>query len=142
MSAPTPKQDKCCEYTLDGSVDIKGRPAVKGRSGGWLAGALILGIILLFNLSCPSFVHTKSSYRKEVKEEIFFTSWASGYLLKRHECASHSEVLLLEVAVDTRSFCLCVILHAEVTSAMQRPELGGSWSREGCLDALLAPHFS
>jgi hypothetical protein len=48
MSAPTPtpKQDKCCEYTLDGSVDIKGRPAVKGKSGGWLAGALILGIIL------------------------------------------------------------------------------------------------
>ncbi|KAG0534608.1 hypothetical protein BDA96_04G293900 [Sorghum bicolor] len=44
MSAPTPtpKQDKCCEYTLDGSVDIKGRPAVKGKSGGWLAGALIL----------------------------------------------------------------------------------------------------
>jgi len=50
MSAPTPKQDKCCEYTLDGSVDIKGRPAIKGKSGGWLAGALILGIVLLFNL--------------------------------------------------------------------------------------------
>jgi hypothetical protein len=49
MSAPaaTPKQGKCCEYTLDGSVDMKGRPAVKGKSGGWLAGALILGIILL-----------------------------------------------------------------------------------------------
>lgn len=48
MAAPTPlpssKQDKCCEYTLDGSVDIKGRPAVKGKSGGWLAGGLILGI--------------------------------------------------------------------------------------------------
>ncbi|CAL5055264.1 unnamed protein product [Urochloa decumbens] len=40
MAAPTPlpKQD----YTLDGSVDIKGRPAVKGKSGGWLAGGLIL----------------------------------------------------------------------------------------------------
>ncbi|XP_062222373.1 protein NRT1/ PTR FAMILY 7.2-like [Phragmites australis] len=37
-----PKEDKCCEYTLDGSVDIKGRPAVKGLSGGWLAGGLIL----------------------------------------------------------------------------------------------------
>ncbi|CAL5054942.1 unnamed protein product [Urochloa decumbens] len=35
---PLPKQD----YTLDGSVDIKGRPAVKGKSGGWLAGGLIL----------------------------------------------------------------------------------------------------
>ncbi|KAG8071928.1 hypothetical protein GUJ93_ZPchr0006g42335 [Zizania palustris] len=30
------------EYTLDGSVDIKGSPAVKGRSGGWLASGLIL----------------------------------------------------------------------------------------------------
>ncbi|KAK3158778.1 hypothetical protein QOZ80_2AG0141480 [Eleusine coracana subsp. coracana] len=39
MSAATmPKE----EYTLDGSVDIKGRPAVKGRSGGWIAGGLIL----------------------------------------------------------------------------------------------------
>ncbi|RLN08252.1 hypothetical protein C2845_PM11G29650 [Panicum miliaceum] len=49
MSAPTPvpssKQDKCCEYTLDGSVDIKGRPAVKGKSGGWLAGGLILAAL-------------------------------------------------------------------------------------------------
>lgn len=50
---PTPsKQDKCCEYTLDGSVDMKGRPAVKGKSGGWLAGGLILGIILPFIPSC------------------------------------------------------------------------------------------
>ncbi|KAJ1280450.1 hypothetical protein BS78_04G233600 [Paspalum vaginatum] len=39
---PAPKQDKCCEYTLDGSVDIKGRPAIKSKSGGWLAGGLIL----------------------------------------------------------------------------------------------------
>ncbi|VAI48150.1 protein NRT1/ PTR FAMILY 7.2-like [Triticum urartu] len=35
-------EEKLCEYTLDGSVDIKGRPAVKGKSGGWLAGGLIL----------------------------------------------------------------------------------------------------
>ncbi|CAN6280347.1 unnamed protein product [Urochloa humidicola] len=42
VPAPAPKQDKCCDYTLDGSVDIKGRPAVKGKSGGWLAGGLIL----------------------------------------------------------------------------------------------------
>uniref|UniRef100_A0A0E0CQ08 Major facilitator superfamily (MFS) profile domain-containing protein n=2 Tax=Oryza meridionalis TaxID=40149 RepID=A0A0E0CQ08_9ORYZ len=35
-------KDVCCEYTLDGSVDIKGSPAVKGKSGGWLAGGLIL----------------------------------------------------------------------------------------------------
>jgi len=42
MAAPTPTPSKCCEYTLDGSVDIKNRPAVKGKSGGWLAGGLIL----------------------------------------------------------------------------------------------------
>ncbi|KAG2660727.1 hypothetical protein PVAP13_1KG441900 [Panicum virgatum] len=41
-ASPTPTPSKCCEYTLDGSVDIKGRPAVKGKSGGWLAGGLIL----------------------------------------------------------------------------------------------------
>ncbi|CAM0944799.1 unnamed protein product [Alopecurus aequalis] len=35
-------KQKLCEYTLDGSVDIKGQPAVKGKSGGWLAGGLIL----------------------------------------------------------------------------------------------------
>lgn len=38
----TRKEEKCCEYTLDGSVDIKGQPAAKGKSGGWLAGGLIL----------------------------------------------------------------------------------------------------
>ncbi|KAL6633747.1 hypothetical protein ACP70R_026418 [Stipagrostis hirtigluma subsp. patula] len=38
----SPEEDKCIEYTLDGSVDIKGRPAVKASSGGWLAGGLIL----------------------------------------------------------------------------------------------------
>lgn len=31
-------------YTLDGSVDLKGRPAVKAKSGGWVAGFLILGM--------------------------------------------------------------------------------------------------
>lgn len=31
------------EYTLDGSVDFKGRPAVKGKTGGWVAGSLPLG---------------------------------------------------------------------------------------------------
>ncbi|MQL93948.1 hypothetical protein Taro_026602 [Colocasia esculenta] len=29
-------------YTLDGSVDMKGRPAVRAKSGGWAAGFLIL----------------------------------------------------------------------------------------------------
>lgn len=32
-----------CDYTLDGAVDFKGHPALKGKSGGWLAGTLILG---------------------------------------------------------------------------------------------------
>ncbi|XP_020084193.1 protein NRT1/ PTR FAMILY 7.3 isoform X2 [Ananas comosus] len=31
-----------CDYTLDGAVDFKGHPALKGKSGGWLAGTLIL----------------------------------------------------------------------------------------------------
>ncbi|KAJ6797293.1 protein NRT1/ PTR FAMILY 7.3-like [Iris pallida] len=30
------------EYTMDGSVDIKGRPASKERTGGWVAGTLVL----------------------------------------------------------------------------------------------------
>ncbi|XP_008788684.2 protein NRT1/ PTR FAMILY 7.3-like [Phoenix dactylifera] len=35
-------EEECCEYTLDGSVDIKGRPAIRGKTGGWVAGALLL----------------------------------------------------------------------------------------------------
>lgn len=31
------------EFTQDGSVDRHGRPAIRGRSGGWEAGILILG---------------------------------------------------------------------------------------------------
>nr|XP_051226520.1 uncharacterized protein LOC127344323 isoform X1 [Lolium perenne] len=37
---------KLCEYNLDGSVDIKWPPTVKGRSRRWLARGLILGLIL------------------------------------------------------------------------------------------------
>ncbi|XP_010919866.1 protein NRT1/ PTR FAMILY 7.3 isoform X2 [Elaeis guineensis] len=33
---------ECCDYTLDGSVDLRGRPAVKGSSGGWVTGILLL----------------------------------------------------------------------------------------------------
>ncbi|XP_017699967.3 protein NRT1/ PTR FAMILY 7.3-like [Phoenix dactylifera] len=36
------EEEECCEYTLDGSVDIKGRPAIKGKTGGWIAGILLL----------------------------------------------------------------------------------------------------
>ncbi|KAG1354303.1 putative protein NRT1/ PTR FAMILY 7.3 [Cocos nucifera] len=36
--------EDCCDYTLDGSVDLGGRPAVKGSSGGWVTGILLLGI--------------------------------------------------------------------------------------------------
>lgn len=32
----------CYEYTLDGSVDIRGRPANKARTGGWVAVTLVL----------------------------------------------------------------------------------------------------
>lgn len=39
----TEKKQEEVVYTLDGSVDRHGRPAIKGRSGGWQAGFLILG---------------------------------------------------------------------------------------------------
>ena len=36
--------DSCSEMcTMDGSVDSKGRPASKKKTGGWLAGSLLLG---------------------------------------------------------------------------------------------------
>uniref|UniRef100_A0A0E0G602 Uncharacterized protein n=1 Tax=Oryza nivara TaxID=4536 RepID=A0A0E0G602_ORYNI len=47
-------KDVCCEYTLDGSVDIKGSPAVKGKSGGWLAGGLILRYVE-YDIALPQF---------------------------------------------------------------------------------------
>lgn len=34
------------EYTLDGSVDRHGSPAIRARSGGWQAGILLLGNLL------------------------------------------------------------------------------------------------
>jgi hypothetical protein len=64
-AASRPKE----EYTLDGSVDIKGRPAVKGRSGGWIAGGLILGTALL---SIPSHLPLFS----------LGAVWNSGFKLK------------------------------------------------------------
>ena len=53
------KQKKEIEaYTMDGSVDRHGHPAVRGRSGSWLAGVLILGtyehINIPFNVPLPS----------------------------------------------------------------------------------------
>ncbi|XP_072986651.1 protein NRT1/ PTR FAMILY 7.3-like [Typha latifolia] len=37
------KEEECCDYyTLDGSVNFRGQPAVKGKSGGWLSGILLL----------------------------------------------------------------------------------------------------
>lgn len=38
------------EFTQDGSVDRHGRPAIRGRSGGWEAGILILGTYFNLNL--------------------------------------------------------------------------------------------
>ncbi|XP_042464342.1 protein NRT1/ PTR FAMILY 7.3-like [Zingiber officinale] len=35
-------KDEEYEYTLDGSVDFRGRPAVKDKTGGWVAGSLLL----------------------------------------------------------------------------------------------------
>ncbi|KAJ6845604.1 protein NRT1/ PTR FAMILY 7.3-like [Iris pallida] len=36
------KEENAYEYTMDGSVDMKGKPAAKGRTGGWVAGWLVL----------------------------------------------------------------------------------------------------
>ena len=48
---------KLCECTLDSSVDIKVRPAVKGKSGGWLAGGLILGKLSAYHRLLPPKKH-------------------------------------------------------------------------------------
>ncbi|WRX12063.1 hypothetical protein QQP08_004550 [Theobroma cacao] len=39
-------------YTLDGAVDRHGRPAIRGRTGTWVAGILLLGLgaVIGFNL--------------------------------------------------------------------------------------------
>lgn len=42
-------KDEKYENTLDGSVDFRGRPAVKGRTGGWVAASLLLGNICFRN---------------------------------------------------------------------------------------------
>ncbi|WOL06290.1 protein NRT1/ PTR FAMILY 7.3-like isoform X1 [Canna indica] len=47
MAQPKRKEDSGSreaqsEYTLDGSVDSRGNPAARVRSGGWVAGALVL----------------------------------------------------------------------------------------------------
>jgi hypothetical protein len=76
-AACTPKE----EHTLDASVNFKSLRAVKGRSGGWIAGVHILGTVLLAVCSSlpsrrPCFLlfqnpfspimsmHTKASKRK------------------------------------------------------------------------------
>jgi len=49
--------------THDGSVDWKGVPAIKGKTGGWSAGILLLGKLSPENnqiLSYPDFHHYKS----------------------------------------------------------------------------------
>jgi hypothetical protein len=83
-AASRPKED----YTLDGSVDIKGRPAVKGTSGGWIAGGLILGTAML---SIPSHLPLFSlgpvwKSRFKLKTSIKFTP-GKLYSLGRKKCA-------------------------------------------------------
>jgi hypothetical protein len=38
-------EELCCGRTQDGSVDFRGKPALKRKSGGWLAGIIILGML-------------------------------------------------------------------------------------------------
>lgn len=44
-------QEESSYYSQDGSVDFKGRPAVKAKTGGWTAGFLILGELKLPSIS-------------------------------------------------------------------------------------------
>lgn len=41
------EESLCDAYTRDGSLDIHGKPAIKGRTGGWKCGALLLGIVMI-----------------------------------------------------------------------------------------------
>lgn len=42
------EEEKGEECTLDGTVDWKGQPAIKGRTGQWVAGTIILCKLSLF----------------------------------------------------------------------------------------------
>ncbi|XP_072966329.1 protein NRT1/ PTR FAMILY 7.3-like [Typha angustifolia] len=35
-------EEECCSYTMDGSVDYRGRPAAKAKTGGWMTGSILL----------------------------------------------------------------------------------------------------
>lgn len=44
------------ECTRDGSLDRFSRPALKGKTGGWRSGMLLLGIVLLISIYCHFFI--------------------------------------------------------------------------------------
>lgn len=39
-------------YTLDGTVDRHGRPAIRSKTGTWVSGILLLGNYLHFYIFC------------------------------------------------------------------------------------------
>lgn len=38
-------EEVCCGHTQDGSVNFRGKPALKNKSGRWFAGIIILGTL-------------------------------------------------------------------------------------------------
>ena len=40
------------ECTRDGSIDWHGKPALKGKTGGWRCGTLLLGTYFPYNFKC------------------------------------------------------------------------------------------
>jgi hypothetical protein len=56
-------EEDCCGHTQDGSVDSRGKPALKKKSGGWVAGIIILG------MSSHSMYYVP--YLKETMDRIF-----------------------------------------------------------------------
>lgn len=53
-------------YTKDGLLDRYGKPAVRGRTGGWKSGLFLLGI---FSLNCDSFPSIGSSSSMAIFDE-------------------------------------------------------------------------
>lgn len=45
------------EHTLDGSVDWHGRPAIRAKSGRWVAGTIVLCKIPNISIAGPIFIY-------------------------------------------------------------------------------------
>lgn len=54
------------EYTLDGSVDRHGRPAIRSKTGTWAAGILLLGKLYSQNVHHLKYLFKIVSFFKNV----------------------------------------------------------------------------